>query len=115
MSQGPKDQEPNRKADEQLRSSVQALRTELTEHNYRYYLLDAPSITDAEYDQKLRELEALEAELGEAVPADSPTQTVGAPVSHVFESREQLTPLLSLANAFSDEEVRDFDRRLQEL
>ncbi|MFC1542545.1 NAD-dependent DNA ligase LigA [Pseudomonadota bacterium] len=115
MNLGPINLEPNRKADKQLRDSVHKLRAELTEHNYRYYLLDSPSITDAEYDQKLRELEQLEKKLGEPIPDDSPTQTVGAPASHVFESREHLTPLLSLANAFSDEEVRDFDRRLQEL
>jgi len=115
MNQRPISQESNRKADSQLTDAIQQLRTELTEHNYRYYLLNAPSITDAEYDLKLRELGSLEDKLGEPVPADSPTQTVGAPVSHVFESRKHLTPLLSLANAFSDEEVRDFDRRLQDL
>ena len=115
MNLGPTNLEPNRKADKQLRDSVQKLRAELTDHNYRYYLLDSPSITDAEYDQKLRELELLEKKLGEPIPTDSPTQTVGAPPSHVFESREHLTPLLSLANAFSDQEVQDFDRRLQDL
>jgi len=91
------------------------LRNELKEHNYRYYLLDAPLITDAEYDRLLRELEQLETELGEPVPADSPTQTVGAPISHVFEAREHLSPLLSLSNAFNDDEIRDFDRRIREL
>ena len=115
MNQGPISQEPNRKADSQLIDAIQKLRTELTEHNYRYYLLDAPSISDAEYDLKLRELELLESKVGEPVPTDSPTQTVGAPPSHVFESREHLSPLLSLANAFSGEEVLDFDRRLQPL
>ncbi len=115
MNLGSTNPEPNRKADKQLRDSVQKLRTELSDHNYRYYLLDAPSITDAEYDQKLRELERLEGELGEPVPADSPTQTVGAPSSHVFESREHASPLLSLANAFNDDEVRDFDRRIREM
>jgi DNA ligase (NAD+) len=115
MNLGPTNPEPSRKADKQLRDSVQKLRAELTDHNYRYYLLDSPSIPDAEYDQKLRELERLEGRLGEPVPVDSPTQTVGAPLSHVFESREHRTPLLSLANAFSDEEVQEFSRRLQEL
>ncbi|MCF7821254.1 MAG: NAD-dependent DNA ligase LigA [Mariprofundaceae bacterium] len=115
MNRRPTNPEPGRKAKQQLRDCVEKLRAELTDHNYRYYLLDSPSISDAEYDQKLRELERLEGELGEPVPADSPTQTVGAPPSHVFESREHLTPLLSLANAFSDEEIEAFDRRLQQL
>ena len=94
---------------------VRQLRIELTEHNYRYYVLDAPTITDAEYDLLLRELEQLEQELGEPVPSDSPTQTVGAPASHVFDSREHASPLLSLANAFNDDEVRDFDRRIGDM
>ena len=97
------------------RERIRQLRTELTGHNYRYYVLDAPIISDAEYDRRLRELQQLETELGEPIPADSPTQIVGAPVSHVFESREHLSPLLSLANAFNDEEICDFDRRLREL
>lgn len=94
---------------------IRQLRIELKEHNYRYYVLDAPTITDAEYDHLLRELEQLESELDEPVPSDSPTRTVGAPVSHVFESREHASPLLSLSNAFSDDEVRDFDRRIREM
>lgn len=95
-----------------LRERIQALRAELLEHNYRYYVLDAPTIPDAEYDRILRELERLENELGEPVPADSPTRIVGAPVSHAFASRQHLLPLLSLANAFDEEEVREFDRRV---
>lgn len=97
------------------RERIRQLRNELKEHNYRYYLLDAPTITDAEYDLLLRELEQLEKVLGEPVPADSPTQTVGAPVSQVFEPREHASPLLSLSNAFNDDEVRDFDRRIREM
>ncbi|MFQ5518683.1 MAG: NAD-dependent DNA ligase LigA [Mariprofundus sp.] len=104
----------NKAANPRIRDDIQRLRSELNEHNYRYYVLDAPVISDAEYDQLLRRLEQLESELGEPVPADSPSQTVGAPVSHVFESREHLQPLLSLANAFDFDEVRDFDRRLHE-
>ncbi|TLS77635.1 NAD-dependent DNA ligase LigA [Mariprofundus erugo] len=90
------------------------LRRELREHNYRYYILSAPSISDAEYDALLRELEQLEALSGEPVPLDSPTQTVGAPPSHTFTPREHGEPLLSLANAFTDEEVESFVRRLDE-
>ncbi len=115
MSPEQKCQGRDKLARRQLQDEIRQLRSELTEHNYRYYVLDAPTITDAAYDQLLRRLEQLEAELGEAIPADSPTQTIGAPVSHVFESREHLQPLLSLANAFSEEEVRDFDRRLRDI
>jgi len=97
------------------RERIRQLRIELTEHNYRYYVLDDPGISDAEYDRLLRELEQLEIELGEPVPDDSPTRTVGAPVSRVFEPRKHLQPLLSLANAFSDEEILDFDRRIRQL
>ena len=93
---------------------IRSLRTELTEHNYRYYILDNPQITDTEYDRLLRELSNLEEELGEPVPADSPTQTVGAPVSSTFTSREHGEPLLSLANAFARDEVEAFVRRICE-
>lgn len=110
-----KDQRLNKLAEQQLRNKIKKLRDELADHNYRYYILDAPIITDSAYDQLLRKLEQFETELGEEVPADSPTQSVGAPVSHVFEPREHLLPLLSLANAFNDEELHDFDRRLRDI
>lgn len=97
-----------------LPARIKHLRNQLREHNYRYYILDAPVISDAEYDQLLRELESLEAELGEPVPADSPTQTVGAPPSQVFTQRTHGEALLSLANAFSAEEVEAFIRRIGE-
>jgi len=98
---------------EALRKRIRVLRAELREHNYRYYLLDAPSVPDAEYDRLLRKLEQLETELGEPVPENSPTRTVGAPVSQAFSSREHVVPLLSLANAFDENEVREFDRRVR--
>jgi len=96
----------------ELKKRIEQLRTRLTEHNHRYYILDAPVIPDAGYDRLLRELQQLEAELGEPVPPDSPTQTIGAPPSTSFESRRHGQLLLSLANAFSDDEIRDFDRRV---
>ncbi|MDQ6972537.1 MAG: NAD-dependent DNA ligase LigA [Mariprofundaceae bacterium] len=98
-----------------LTTRIAALRDELREHNYRYYTLDAPLISDAAYDRLLRELEGLEAELGEPVPADSPTRIVGAPPSTVFAARIHAVPLLSLANAFSDDEVKAFDKRLRDM
>jgi len=98
-----------------LISRIETLRTELKEHNYRYYVLNAPLISDAEYDRLLRELQMLEDRLGMPVPADSPTQIVGAPPSQAFESCRHGQPLLSLANAFDADEVREFDRRVREL
>jgi len=97
-----------------LLQRINSLRTELTEHNYRYYTLDAPLIPDAEYDRLLRQLETLETELGEPVPQDSPTQTIGAIPSQTFTAREHGEPLLSLANAFDEEEVEAFVRRIGE-
>ena len=96
-------------------SRIEALRAELKEHNYRYYILDDPIISDAEYDQLLHKLERLEKELGEPVPADSPTQTVGSPISTAFTAREHGIPLLSLKDVFDDVKVRDFDRSIHQL
>ncbi|MCP1583840.1 NAD-dependent DNA ligase LigA [Pseudoxanthomonas mexicana] len=88
------------------------LRRQLEDANYRYYVLDEPSIPDAEYDRLLRELEALEAAHPDLVTADSPTQRVGnAPAGKFAEVRHAI-PMLSLGNAFSDEEVQDFFRRI---
>ena len=88
------------------------LRRQLEDANYRYYVLDEPSIPDAEYDRLLRELEALEAAHPALVTADSPTQRVGnAPAGKFAEVRHAI-PMLSLGNAFSDEEVQDFVRRI---
>ncbi|MDX8397288.1 MAG: NAD-dependent DNA ligase LigA [Mariprofundaceae bacterium] len=101
---------------EQLEADVQGLCLALSEHNYRYYILDAPEISDAEYDVLLRQLSALEAQLEAefdvAIALDSPTQSVGAPVSKVFHACEHGEPMLSLANAFSSVEVQAFDQRI---
>jgi len=88
------------------------LRRQLEDANYRYYVLDEPSIPDAEYDRLLRDIEALEAAHPDLVTADSPTQRVGnAPAGKFAEVRHAI-PMLSLGNAFSDEEVQDFVRRI---
>lgn len=90
------------------------LRRQLEDANYRYHVLDEPSIPDAEYDKLLRELDTLEAAHPDLITADSPTQRVGnAPSSKFAEVRHAL-PMLSLGNAFSDEEVQDFVRRIDE-
>ncbi len=86
----------------------------IDEANYRYYGLDDPSIPDAEYDRLLRELESLEAAHPELVSVDSPTQRVGATPSGAFAEVRHSIPMLSLGNAFTDEEVADFERRIEE-
>ncbi|EGV18364.1 NAD-dependent DNA ligase LigA [Thiocapsa marina] len=88
------------------------LRTEIARHNYRYYVLDDPEIPDAEYDCLFSELQALETRYPELMTPDSPTQRVGAePLSAFAQVRHRL-PMISLANAMSDEELIEFDRRV---
>lgn len=86
----------------------------LHDHAYRYYVLDDPSVSDAEYDTLFRELQALEEAHPELLTPDSPTQRVGAPPLEGFESVRHAVPMLSLANAFSREELEEFDRRVRE-
>ncbi len=97
-----------------LAERARALRAEIEKHNHQYYVLDAPLVSDAEYDTLFRELQALEAEHPELVSSDSPTQRVGAPPLAEFASVLHSTPMLSLNNAFADEEVLVFDRRVRE-
>lgn len=92
---------------------AQALRLELDDHNRRYHQLDAPIISDAQYDLLMREIEALEREHPELSTADSPTQRVGAAVSGDYAQVTHTIPMLSLSNAFADEAVEDFVRRIQ--
>lgn len=98
--------------------SVQArareLRSALVRHNHLYYVLDRPEITDAEYDALFRELVELEGRYPALVTPDSPTQRVGAPALTAFAAVRHRTPMLSLGNAFSDEEVLAFDRRVRQ-
>lgn len=89
------------------------LRAQIDDANYRYYVLDNPTISDPEYDRLLRELQALEAEHPELVTPDSPTQRVGARPSGEFAEVRHAIPMLSLNNAFSDEEAADFVRRIE--
>jgi DNA ligase (NAD+) len=91
------------------------LRRQIDDANYRYYVLDDPSIADAEYDRLLRELEALEAAHPELAAADSPTRRVGVRASGGFAQVQHALPMLSLSNAFSDEEVAAFVRRIAQM
>ena len=93
---------------------IAALRTALEQHNYRYHVLDDPKVADAEYDALLRELLALELRYPELVTADSPSQRVGAAPAEGFDEVTHLLPMLSLENAFAEDEVRAFDRRVRE-
>ncbi len=93
---------------------VLELRRRIDEANYRYYVLDAPSIPDAEYDRLLRELQELENAHPELLRADSPTQRVGAVPLKAFAEAVHAVPMLSLNNAFSEAEVAAFDRRVRE-
>jgi DNA ligase (NAD+) len=93
---------------------IAQLRERIDEHNYRYHVLDAPAISDAAYDALLRELQKLEAEHPDLITPDSPTQRVGAQPSAAFAEVRHAVPMLSLDNAFSEEEVGDFVRRIRE-
>ena len=90
-----------------------ALAAEIAEHDRRYYQQDAPTISDAAYDELRRRLDALEAEFPELKTPDSPSQRVGAAPSEAFAKVRHAVPMLSLANAFSDEEVADFAARVR--
>jgi DNA ligase (NAD+) len=94
---------------------TERLRRELREHDYRYYVLAEPTVADEEYDRLLRELQKLEAEYPGLCTPDSPTQRVGGMPTKDFPTVAHDPPMLSLANSYSEEEIRDFDRRVREL
>ena len=94
---------------------IAKLRELINYHNYRYYVLDDPEVSDAEYDSLMKELEALEREYPDLITPDSPTQRVGGAVLSGFQAVTHAIPLLSLANAYSQEELDSFDRRVREL
>ena len=99
---------------DEIAARAAALREQINYHNYRYYALDDPEISDAEFDGLMRELQSIEARHPELVTPDSPTQRVGsAPVAAFGEVRHELA-MLSLDNAYSEEEAREFDRRVRE-
>lgn len=93
---------------------AEELKCLIHEHNWRYYVLNAPLISDAEFDALFRELESLEARFPDLVTPDSPTQRVGAPPLDAFPAVIHRLPMLSLANAYTEEEARAFDKRVRE-
>ncbi len=102
-----------RKIPPEVIERVKKLREEIEYHNYRYYVLDSPVISDAEYDALMRELKELEEKYPELVTPDSPTQRVGFPPAKEFRQVPHAEPMLSLDDAFSEEEVYEFDRRVK--
>jgi DNA ligase (NAD+) len=99
---------------EEAARELEALRAEIEKHNYYYYILDSPIVTDAEYDRMMRRLEELEARFPSLVTPDSPTQRVGAKPSEAFGTVRHSVPMLSLKNAFSPEEVEKFDEGIKD-
>lgn len=100
---------------EEAYRKIAGLRKEIDEHNYRYYVLAQPEISDYDFDMKLRELEKLEAAFPQFSDPDSPTRRVGSDISKAFEQVEHRYPMLSLSNAYSEGEIVDFDNRIKKL
>lgn len=94
---------------------INELKNRLTEYGYQYYVLDKPSVPDSEYDQLMLALIDLEEKFPELKSPDSPTERVGGEVIDQFEKVEHRTPLLSLGNAFNDEDLKDFDRKIRQV
>jgi len=96
-----------------IKSRIDALTAELNQHNYNYYVLAQPTITDFEFDQKLKELEQLEKENPELQDPHSPTQRVGGEVTKEFKTVKHKWAMLSLGNTYSEQDLRDFDDRIK--
>ncbi|MGB9802320.1 DNA ligase LigA-related protein, partial [Desulfofundulus sp.] len=97
---------------EKARQRIEELRREIEYHNYRYYVLDDPVISDEQYDALMRELIRLESKYPSLVTPDSPSQRVGGQPREGFATVRHRIPMLSLSNAFDEGELRDFDRRV---
>ena len=99
--------------EEKIKKRIDSLISEINNHNYAYYVLDEPKLSDKEYDSLFRELEKLEKEYPSLVTELSPTQRVGHPVNSGFQSYDHAVPMLSLSNAINDEEISDFYKRIK--
>src|SRR6266849_2498798 len=104
-----------RRADQTVSDRVDDLRNQIRDHEYRYYVLAEPTISDFEFDQLMRELQRFEQEHPELVSPDSPTQRVGGEPAKEFPAHRFSVPMLSLENAYSEEELRDWHRRVTQL
>jgi DNA ligase (NAD+) len=98
-----------------IQKKIEALREKIRHHEYRYYVLDDPELSDADFDKLMNELKRLEAEHPELITSDSPTQRVGGKPREGFIKAKHSSPMLSLDNAYSEEELRDWERRVHEL
>src|SRR2546430_11365045 len=96
-------------------AAMEELRDRIRHHEYRYYVLDAPEISDAEFDRLMNELKNLEAEHPDLITPDSPTQRVGGKPREGFVKARHSSPMLSLDNAYTEEELRNWERRVHEL
>ena len=101
------------KSKKETKKEITELREVIRKHNYHYYVLDEPIISDFEYDNLLSKLISLEKKYPDLITPDSPTQRVGAKPLEEFETARHLVPMLSLSNAFSDKELLDFDKRIK--
>ena len=100
---------------ETIKERIAKLREELEYHNHLYYVQNQPQLSDLQFDMLMRELEQLEKENPEFFDINSPTQRVGNDINQQFEQAEHKYPMLSLSNAYSEEELFDFDRRVNRL
>ncbi|MCG6186371.1 NAD-dependent DNA ligase LigA [Maribellus maritimus] len=100
---------------EEAQKKIEQLREELEEHNYNYYVLNQPVISDFEFDMKMKELEKLEKDFPEFADLNSPSQRVGSDINKEFEQVEHKYSMLSLSNAYSKEEIQDFDTRIKKI
>ncbi|MDO3624942.1 NAD-dependent DNA ligase LigA [Mucilaginibacter sp. BT774] len=98
---------------EEAKKRIAALSAELKQHNYNYYVLAMPTITDLEFDKKLEELIALETQFPELIDPDSPTQNVGGFITKEFKTVKHRWPMLSLGNTYNEQELLDFDERIK--
>jgi len=99
---------------QEIEKKIKKLREQILEHDYKYYILSEPLISDEEYDMMMKELEKLEAEYPDLITPDSPTQRVGKDLTKIFKPVTHKIPMLSLSNSYNEEELYDFDRRVRE-
>ena len=101
--------------EEQAKKRIEELRAEIRRHEHLYYVMDAPVISDAEFDALMKELKQLESQHPKLITPDSPSQRVGGKPAEGFQKVRHSRPMLSLDNAYTEEELRDWDRRVHEL
>ena len=97
-----------------VEKKIEELRNQIIKHDYNYYVLAEPVISDESYDKLVKELEKLEAENPNLVTPDSPTQRVGKDITKEFKPVKHKIPMLSLANTYDEQDLYDFDRRIRE-